>query len=112
MAWASQLPPGYSIEIVRSSVTVDFIVTILRILDVVLLTLWHIWKVRNTAIFDHHTMTGTEVLHRIISDMDSWSCRYKKLIADWTAWRNYYNNWPRPPAASNDSSSRFLQQQQ
>ncbi|KAF8680632.1 hypothetical protein HU200_045661 [Digitaria exilis] len=31
MAWASQLPPGYSIEIVRSSVTVDFIVTILRI---------------------------------------------------------------------------------
>ncbi|KAF8680650.1 hypothetical protein HU200_045680 [Digitaria exilis] len=79
MAWASQLPPGYSIEIVRSSITVDFIVTILRILDVVLLTLWHIWK---------------------------------KLIADWTAWRNYYNNWPRPPAASNDSSSRFLQQQQ
>ncbi|KAF8780974.1 hypothetical protein HU200_000940 [Digitaria exilis] len=61
-------------------------------LDVVLLTLWHIWKARNTAIFDHHTMTGTEVLHRIISDMDSWSCRYKKLIADWTAWRNYYNN--------------------
>nr|CAB3501938.1 unnamed protein product [Digitaria exilis] len=31
MAWASQLPPGYNIEIVRSSVTVDFIVTILRI---------------------------------------------------------------------------------
>nr|CAB3492534.1 unnamed protein product [Digitaria exilis] len=31
MAWASQLPPGYSIEIVRSSVTADFIVTILWI---------------------------------------------------------------------------------
>ncbi|KAF8717010.1 hypothetical protein HU200_026119 [Digitaria exilis] len=35
MAWASQLPPGYSIEIVRSSVTVDFIVTILRIWNAV-----------------------------------------------------------------------------
>ncbi|KAF8653954.1 hypothetical protein HU200_062094 [Digitaria exilis] len=53
-------------------------------LDVVLLTLWHIWKARYTAIFGHHTMTVSGVLHRIISDMDSWSCRYKKLITDWT----------------------------
>ncbi|KAF8658076.1 hypothetical protein HU200_059541 [Digitaria exilis] len=58
-------------------------------MDVVLLILWHIWKVRNAAIFDKHAMSRVDVLRRTSQDMDFWRCRYKRYAEEWDVWREY-----------------------
>ncbi|KAF8663353.1 hypothetical protein HU200_055969 [Digitaria exilis] len=62
MAWASQLPPGYSIEIVRSSVTADFIVAILRISICAPRT-------ERTDHLSYKCMAPVRVLSMIVSDL-------------------------------------------
>lgn len=59
-------------------------------LDVILLVLWHIWKARNALIFDQKNSTAREVLYRIVDDLDSWSCRYKKHKHELRSWRDYF----------------------
>ena len=57
--------------------------------DVMLLILWHIWKARNAMIFDHKDSSPSDVLRRIISDIDAWSCRYRKTAAELQIWRDW-----------------------
>uniref|UniRef100_K3ZMQ4 Reverse transcriptase zinc-binding domain-containing protein n=1 Tax=Setaria italica TaxID=4555 RepID=K3ZMQ4_SETIT len=58
-------------------------------IDVILLMLWQIWKARNALIFDHKTSSAGDVIRRVINDMDSWSCRYKKTRPQWNCWRDF-----------------------
>nr|TKW07520.1 hypothetical protein SEVIR_7G312532v2 [Setaria viridis] len=58
-------------------------------LDVVLLMLWQIWKARNALIFDRKTSLAGDVIRRVINDMDSWSCRYKKTRPQWNCWCDF-----------------------
>ncbi|KAF8671993.1 hypothetical protein HU200_049813 [Digitaria exilis] len=46
-------------------------------LDVILLTMWQIWKARNRLVFYQQSSTVADILRGVISDLDSWSCRYK-----------------------------------
>jgi len=55
----------------------------------IMLLLWHIWKARNATIFDHTNMTPSDVLRRIIHDLDIWSCRYGRLSPDLDLWKNW-----------------------
>ena len=48
-----------------------------RAVDMILLFLWHIWKTRNALIFDHQDLSPVDVIHKILKDIDAWSCRYK-----------------------------------
>ena len=57
--------------------------------DVMLLILWHIWKARNAMIFDHQDSSPSDVLRRVISDIDAWSCRYRKTTAELQIWRDW-----------------------
>ncbi|KAG2624456.1 hypothetical protein PVAP13_3KG130900 [Panicum virgatum] len=58
--------------------------------DVMLLLLWHIWKARNALIFDKQTSSHTDILRRLIKDMEMWRCRYKKLRSDFDRWKSYF----------------------
>jgi len=44
--------------------------------DMMLLILWHIWKARNAMIFEHQHHSSSDVLRRVVQDIDSWSCRF------------------------------------
>jgi hypothetical protein len=58
-------------------------------LDVMLISLWHIWKARNAMIFNNEDVSPNVVLHGIINDLDCWACRYKRdrgLIGAWKAY--------------------------
>ncbi|KAF8772741.1 hypothetical protein HU200_005432 [Digitaria exilis] len=51
--------------------------------------MWHIWKARNTVIFEYNLLSSSEVLRRVVDDMDSWSCRYRKQADHWNVWRTF-----------------------
>ena len=58
-------------------------------IDIVLLILWHLWKSRNTMIFDQADSTPLDTILRAIRDLDAWSSRYKKhssALQDWRLW--------------------------
>ncbi|KAF8673824.1 hypothetical protein HU200_048583 [Digitaria exilis] len=61
-------------------------------LDVILLILWHVWKARNAAIFDHELIPPRLVLKKVLDDMISWTPRYKKLHQQWHAWKTFINS--------------------
>ncbi|KAF8776528.1 hypothetical protein HU200_003243 [Digitaria exilis] len=58
-------------------------------LDVILLTIWQIWKARNKLIFDQASSTASDILRHVINDMDFWSCRYKDKKNLLHTWRMY-----------------------
>ncbi|KAF8662298.1 hypothetical protein HU200_056505 [Digitaria exilis] len=57
--------------------------------DVMLVVMWHIWKVRTALIFDHKTSTAALTLTRAIDDLDLWKSRYKKDKQWIVAWRDF-----------------------
>ncbi|KAF8658817.1 hypothetical protein HU200_059309 [Digitaria exilis] len=58
-------------------------------MDVMVLTLWHIWKARNSLIFDHKSCTASEIIGRVMGDLGLWHCRYGKDKGAITIWRDY-----------------------
>jgi len=36
---------------------------------------WHIWKARNAKIFDQRDSDPTDIISRVITDINKWSCR-------------------------------------
>ena len=58
--------------------------------DVMLLLLWHIWKAWNAVIFDKQASSHTDILRRLIKDMEMYGCRYKKLRFDFDRWKSYF----------------------
>ncbi|KAF8645681.1 hypothetical protein HU200_066127 [Digitaria exilis] len=61
-------------------------------LDILLLMLWHIWKARNTHIFDKKLMTATDILRRVTYDLDAWSSRYRRHKMDLKRWRDFIHS--------------------
>jgi len=62
-------------------------------LDIVLLILWHLWKSRIAAIFDHADSSSQDVINRVARDIDSWMGRYKKIlpcIREWRTWLDQF----------------------
>ena len=69
--------------------------------DVMMLTLWHVWKARNAMIFEHQNLSPEDILRRIVNDMDAWSCRYRRLRSDLNVWREWIVNClPSPSSPS------------
>ena len=62
--------------------------TVLR-LDIMMLLLWNVWKARNDLIFEHQDHSPSEVLRRVVKDIDDWSCRYRRHTAEISAWRDW-----------------------
>lgn len=60
--------------------------------DMMLLILWHIWKARNAMIFEHQHHSSSDVLRRVVQDIDSWSCRFRRLLTDINVWRDWIVN--------------------
>lgn len=58
--------------------------------DVMILVLWHIWKARNGLIFDLMASTAPSILRRVLHDMESWSCRYRKHPHPWQSGQIIY----------------------
>ena len=61
-------------------------------LDIVLLILWHLWKCRNTVVFDQNDSGSLDVLTRVDRDMDAWMSRYRKVspsVQQWKVWLNH-----------------------
>jgi len=56
-------------------------------LDMLLLILWHIWKARNSLVFERHISSSTDIVRKVLQDLDAWSCRYRKLRSEIQAWR-------------------------
>jgi len=57
-----------------------------KVIDVMLISLWHIWKARNAMIFNDEDVSPTVVLCGIINDLDHLAFRYKRdrgLIGAW-----------------------------
>ena len=59
-------------------------------LDIVLLLLWHLWKARNSMVFDQVDSSPCDIINRVCRDIDAWMCRYKKYAMFvrelWRAW--------------------------
>ncbi|CAO2039804.1 unnamed protein product [Urochloa humidicola] len=60
--------------------------------DVMLLTLWHVWKARNAVVFDHQSLSTTQILHRVVADLEQWSCRFKKTMPQLLVWKTYISS--------------------
>ncbi|KAF8691324.1 hypothetical protein HU200_040451 [Digitaria exilis] len=52
--------------------------------DVMLL--WHMWKARNSLIFDQVVLSPQNIIRRTISTMEQWTVRYRKLSLHWNVW--------------------------
>ncbi|KAG2608927.1 hypothetical protein PVAP13_4KG005381, partial [Panicum virgatum] len=55
--------------------------------DMLLMLLWHIWKARNDLVFDRHDLSPTGIIRKTLRDIDTWSCRYKRVRPDVYVWR-------------------------
>ena len=44
-------------------------------LDIVLLLLWHLWKARNSMVFDHVDSSPCDIVNRVCRDIDAWRFR-------------------------------------
>lgn len=53
--------------------------------DAVLLIMWHLWKARNSRIFDNVRLTDQAVLRKIVTDMDLWRPRFRHEQERWNA---------------------------
>ena len=62
-------------------------------LDIVLLILWHLWKSRNAAIFDHTDSSSQDIINRVAKNIDSWMGRYKgnlPYLREWRTWLDQF----------------------
>lgn len=55
-------------------------------MDVMLVVIWHIWKARNTLIFNAVDEDTASVLRGVVRDLSLWACcfgSHKGLVCDW-----------------------------
>lgn len=60
--------------------------------DMILLILWHVWKARNALVFYQQNLSTSDIIRKVLHDVDTWSCRYKKLRADVNTWRDWLDS--------------------
>lgn len=59
-------------------------------LDVILLSLWQIWKARNALIFYQKHLAAAVVLRQVVDSMESWRCRYRNKQLQWDCWLSFF----------------------
>ena len=59
-------------------------------IDMILLTLWHIWKARNALIFDRADQTSTVTIRRVAQDCEAWKHRYPTDKLHVERWRDFF----------------------
>ncbi|CAD6224490.1 unnamed protein product [Miscanthus lutarioriparius] len=58
-------------------------------MDVTLTVLWHIWKARNTLIFNKENNTAASIIRDVARDLGSWACRFRRAKSHIAAWQTY-----------------------
>lgn len=70
-------------------------------MDVMLTVLWHIWKARNTLIFNKENNTAASIIRDVARDLGSWACRFRRAKSHIAAWQTYVQErLPHPPSCN------------
>ena len=60
--------------------------------DMLLLVFWHVWKARNSLIFEGTTLPPSETLRRVVQDCDAWKHRYTTNKPQVEQWPDFFRS--------------------